>query len=359
MVEKYMEKMVKKIIIGIVSTTSIVILILVIFYNPFSLYKYYSKHNKYHQGATQEKITLTARKSADSTETITRKALLIRRPGAKNTVVFFHGFMCNKNDIRFLARDIFGPHPLFNDTFNILIPDFRAHGETDANQCCSFGFNEKYDVIAAVDFIKNHPELKKTHRIAYGFSMGAVATILALAEDPTLFDMAILDCPFESTENIIARGLDKAKWNIFGCEICLPGRSLLQRYAFHPYVQSVLKYMLKTIAKMDATEINTCIIPVDTIAAAKKLSIPLFFIACKNDDKAPVAAVKEVYQASRGFKRLWITDGQYHFGSYFYYPEKYVYKIRSFIHKVCKGTIAKKTQEKIISDLQELTPRTA
>ena len=48
----------------------------------------------------------------------------------------------------------------------------------------------------AVRFIKNHKDLNKVPLIAYGFSMGSAACILAQARDKDLFDALILICSF-------------------------------------------------------------------------------------------------------------------------------------------------------------------
>ncbi len=313
------------------------------------------KDHKYYAGAREERFTFLARETMRSDKKIERRGLALIKPDARATIILLHGFMCNKHDIRFLADSLFSYHPLFNDNFNVVLGDFRAHGELSEGQCCSFGQNEKYDVMGLVDFIRTHPELKDTMRIVYGFSMGAVASILAQAEDSSLFHAAIWDCPFESTEGVIGRSLENLKVNFFGYEFGLPGLSLLKSYAYNPYVQSILKFALRILAKMDPTQINTCLMPIDTVQAAQRITIPAYFIACKHDEKSPVEAVHQIYESAAGYKRLWIANGEYHFGAYFYYPEKYVYRVRKFINKVLTGTIAKKPQQKISQDPPQQT----
>ena len=297
----------------------------------------------------EETVTFFARESDNSDRMIARKAFIMRRPGAKLTVFAFHGFMCNKNDIRFLTNALFGEN-LDSMPINTITIDFRAHGDIPEGQCCSFGYNEKHDVKGIVEFAKNDPELSKTRRIAYGFSMGAVASILAQSEDPSLFEMAIWDCPFESTENVIGRAIEQLRLSILGYEMPMPGRSILQKYAYNSYVQSMLKFALKTIAKMDMRQVDTCILPVNTVDAMSKITIPLMLIGCRNDEKAPVSALKALYDVAGGYKRLWITNGRNHFDSYFYNPEKYIYKVRRFIQKVLDGTIKYRYQAYISED---------
>lgn len=302
------------------------------------------KQKKYLQGGTEEKVTFYARKNGTSNQFISRHGLLVRQPRARATILICHGFMCDKNDIKFLSF-------LFND-YNTFVFDFRAHGENHENQCCSLGADEAYDVIGAAEFIKKDPELSKLPLIVYGFSMGAVASIIAQSQHPQLFTAAIWDCPFDSTEKIIERSIARLKFTIFGHDIALPQCILtfLQKYAFHPYIQSLLKVSFKAIAKIDASQINTRIARVSTEQAMTKITIPTFLIICANDEKAPVESVIRLYYATRGYKRLWITNGRRHFDSFFNNPSKYIYKIRAFVTNVLDNKIAKKEQQKTIDD---------
>lgn len=311
-----------------------------------------AEKKKRYLGGKEEVITFFSRENGDSKRALARKAVLIRRPGAQSTVFIFHGFMCNKYDIRFLSHSLFS-QSFDGKPFNTVTIDFRAHGDIPEGQCCSFGKDEMYDVMGIVDYIKADPQLKDTKRIAYGFSMGAVASILAQSHDPTLFDVAIWDCPFDSTEKLLGRAVEQLRFSVFGYDVGLPGRTLLQKYAYNPYVQSWLKFALKTIAKMDSSQVDTCIVPIDVVEAMGKVHIPLLLIGCVNDDKAPPTAVEAVYEAAQGYKRLWLTNGRGHFDSYFYNPEKYIYKVRRFIQKALDGTINERPLAHISKDSDE------
>ena len=108
------------------------------------------------------------------------------------------------------------------------------------------------------------------------------------------------------------------KFSFFGYEFSIPGRSLLQKYVFHPYVQSFVKAMLKTVYHLDVRNIKTFIYPLYPAESIKKVSVPLLIIHCKNDEKVTVAAIKKVYRnAASTYKKLWITNGRYHYDSFF------------------------------------------
>jgi len=295
-------------------------------------------------GAQVEKVLLYSPLTQGSNQKITRNGILVRYENAKSTVVICHGLMCDKFDAGFL-RSMFP-----QGTYNFMTFDFRGHGECAKGQRCTLGRDEALDVKTAAKFVKNHPLLKDQPVLALAFSMGAVATIEAQANNPNLFKAMILDCPFDSSEKLIKRGLDHMKLSLCGYEFNIPGRELLQKYAFHPHVQSMLKIVLKAIAHMDAHQIDVCICPISAEQSIQKVTIPCLFIHCRNDDKVTIDAIKSVYSGAQGYKKLWITNGRRHFDSYFYNPERYVARVHSFFIKVLNGKYKENKKEKIIED---------
>lgn len=292
-----------------------------------------------------EEITLLARESAESDRTIARRGTLVRYPQAEATVVICHGFMCNQYDVAFLRR-------LFpRGKCNVLIFDFRAHGENCADQCCTFGRDEKFDIMAASQYVRNHAELQGLPCIGYGFSMGAASLIEAQGYDNRLFDALILDCPFDSSENIIKKGLEGLKVSALGYQVDMPGRSLLQQYAFHPHVQSFVKAVLRSVSQLDPRSISVNLHPVYPVQSAKKISVPCFMIHCKNDEKISVDAAHAIYNnLASPYKTLWITNGRHHFDSYFYAPEKYTQEIRKFLTSILDGKSVCKEHAHIMYD---------
>lgn len=291
-----------------------------------------------------EKITIYVPESTTSNQYFARKGFLSRHPKAKANVLIMHGYMCNSKDIGFLRT-------LFKD-YNTTTFDFRAHGETTPEQYCTFGKDEALDVIAAVNFIKSQPDLRELPVIGYGFSMGAVSAIQAQSQEP-LFSAMILDCPFDSSHDLLKRALDNMKLKIFGYEFPLPGRKWLRKNAFNPYVQNIVKAVLKTITQLDATPINTNIQPVRPVDSIKKVTVPTYFIHCINDEKVPLEAIQSIYNNKQGYKRLWITPGRRHFDSFFDDPEGYAFRVNKFINNVVSGRVKKKIQAKIISTVKD------
>ncbi|CDK30226.1 alpha/beta hydrolase [Candidatus Babela massiliensis] len=291
----------------------------------------------------EEKVQFLSRENVDSDNKILRNGIIVKRPRAKATILICHGFMCDKFDISFL-------HVIFKD-YNTMAFDFRAHGQDAKDQCCTFGRNEAYDILGAVKFIKNDPDLKNLPIIIYGFSMGAVASIIAGSIEKDLCNAMILDCPFESSDKLLERSLGKIKFSIFGYEIGMPGSNILKSYAYSPYVQSAIKTILKSLANIDSTQINTYMQPIYPEEAIKYIKKPVFIIGCTNDDKAPEEAVRSIYNGAKGFKRLWICNARRHFDPIFFKMSEYIKKVNKFIKLCLSDNINSKKPAKIKVDL--------
>jgi pimeloyl-ACP methyl ester carboxylesterase len=294
-----------------------------------------------------EKVTVNVKNCAASPEVIQRHGIVTRRPHAKANILLCHGFMCCKFDIGFL-RSIIGPE------YNYLTMDFRGHGEHTQGQCCTFGRDERLDVYAAAEFMKHHPEIGHLPLIVYGFSMGAAAAIEAQAAHPDLFTAMILDCPFDSVENALKRCVETLTISFFGYKFAVPGRHLLHTYAFHPYVQKIIRPLLKVASNMDPKQVDTNICHVKPLESIKKVTIPCFFICCKQDALVSIEAIKRVYDGAGGFKKLWLTNGREHCDSFFYNPEVYHKRVNSFITAVLDRSYEQKKSAKIIEDCIDL-----
>jgi uncharacterized protein len=100
-----------------------------------------------------------------------------------DTILICHGLASNKSNQLILSRGFvpFG--------YNVLIFDFRAHGES-GGQLTSFGDLERRDVLGAVRWIRDHHATESRHIYGVGASMGAAA-LIAAASDPSREGQAI------------------------------------------------------------------------------------------------------------------------------------------------------------------------
>ena len=105
---------------------------------------------------------------------------------ARGTVIMFHGHGdCKSSDIK-------EAEAFYNLGYNLLMVDFRAHGESEGNTC-TIGYRETRDVKAAYDYVVAQGE---KNIVLWGISLGA-STIIKTVHDynikPTKL---ILEMPF-------------------------------------------------------------------------------------------------------------------------------------------------------------------
>jgi pimeloyl-ACP methyl ester carboxylesterase len=295
-----------------------------------------------------EDIVFDAFVDATKTETLQRRGILVRKNYALGTVVICHGYLGCKRDALALKH-------LF-PMYNVLTFDFRAHGDDRQGQVSTIGRDEAFDVIGAVHLVKADPTMRDKPIIAFGFSMGAVSAIQAQSIDETLFDAMILDCPFDSTDDAMRRGLEeKMQITLFGKKFTIPGKQFLLDHMYDDSAQAVTQFLFQAITKLDGKAIATKFVRVRPVDSIKKITVPCFFIHCENDKKVPIYAVEQLYKNKPGFKRLWITQGKWHFGSYLNNPELYWYKVNKFLTKLHQQDITDREQEKVCDQRTKVT----
>ena len=91
----------------------------------------------------------------------------------KGTVIMFHGYGSSRSDIIPEATTF------YKMQYNVLMIDFRAHGNSEGN-ICSMGYYEAGDVKAAYSFISSVGE---KNIILWGGSMGAASITKAMHDD--------------------------------------------------------------------------------------------------------------------------------------------------------------------------------
>jgi alpha-beta hydrolase superfamily lysophospholipase len=92
--------------------------------------------------------------------------------------------------------------------FNVLLFNWRAHGQSEG-EVVTLGFNERYDLIAAVQFAK----AQGAERVGVlGFSMGGTVAIdtAAVYED---INAIVADSPFVTIVSALAGGLIERGWH--------------------------------------------------------------------------------------------------------------------------------------------------
>jgi len=110
------------------------------------------------------------------------------------TIIIAHGLGASKSDFVNLSGF------LSSNGFNVLLFDFRAHGESEGKSC-SLGLKEQLAITAAVDYIISRADLKNKSIGLYGFSLGGAAGILSASNDQRI-KAIVADTPFSSLKRI-------------------------------------------------------------------------------------------------------------------------------------------------------------
>jgi alpha-beta hydrolase superfamily lysophospholipase len=111
----------------------------------------------------------------------------------KGSVALFHGHGGNKSGVLSEAN------AFLNMGYNVLLLDFRAHGNSGGNTC-TVGYREAEDVKLAFDYLKNKGE---KNIVLWGISMGAAAISHAIAEYNLQPSKVILEMPFGTIEDAV------------------------------------------------------------------------------------------------------------------------------------------------------------
>lgn len=287
-----------------------------------------------------EEIVLNSFTDWTKTQPLQRRGFFVRKKNPLGTVVICHGYLgCKRHAIFF--KHLF---PLYN----VVSFDFRAHGDDKDGQVSTIGKDEALDVMAAVQFVKSDPEMAQKPVIAFGYSMGAVSAIQAQSADSTLFDAMILDCPFASSDEAMKRGLEeKLKFSLFGQQFSIPGKQFIVDHMYDDAAQALTNFLFKMITQLDSKKVATKFVRIAPVESIKNVTVPCYFIHCHNDNKVTVEDIENLYNNKPGFKRLWITQGQSHFGSYPHNPELYWYKVNKFLKKLRDQKLHERDQEKV------------
>lgn len=107
-------------------------------------------------------------------------------PSAENdrAIVLVHGRNASRTDA-FLERFPELAAALNKAGFSLLMIDLRGHGESSAGRF-SFGINERYDVLGAVDWLLQEHGFAPGKIGVLGVSLGAAASVGATAEEQAI-----------------------------------------------------------------------------------------------------------------------------------------------------------------------------
>lgn len=203
----------------------------------------------------------------------------------RDTVIICHGIGSNKAAVLNLARSLV-PHG-----YNVLVFDFRGHGESDG-QLTSLGDLERQDVLAAVHWLQDQHPRQSRRILGLGVSTGAAA-LLAAAVDPSPAGQSMdAVAVFEGFDEL--RGL---------------GRSVATSRFLPP-----LSWLADRVGlALASAQVGTDLVHFSPASSIKQLwPRPLLVIHGLNDDVIPFEHGERLYEAAYEPKRrVWLTAEDY------------------------------------------------
>lgn len=229
---------------------------------------------------------------------VTLQGWYFQSGNSDKTIIFAHGYRKNRlqDDVPALKLAL----ELRENGYNILMFDFRACGESGGN-LTTIGQYEKDDLIGAVDFMKKMGR-PGTHIGVLGFSMGAVAAILAAEADQRI-EAVVADAPFADLEKYLSDNL--SYW------------SGLPAFPFTPLIIKIMPLVLG----IDPTQVSPAI-------AIKNVKVPVLLIHGNADTTIPLANSEEIHRAAPKTTTLWQVPGAKHVGSYKVQPQEYLRRVQ-------------------------------
>ncbi|MFD0827693.1 alpha/beta hydrolase [Neobacillus sp. M.A.Huq-85] len=228
------------------------------------------------------------------------KAVLVEPHQTDRYIIISHGVTETKiNSIKYMN--------LFLERgFNVLIYDHRRHGES-GGRTTSFGYYEKFDLKAVVDWLK---EEKGTNLLLgiHGESMGAATMLLyaGMLEDGA--DFYIADCPFSDFRAQLAY-LIKKDFKLFP-GILLPIGDLILRLRD--------KYSIRNVSPISVIE---------------NIQHPVLFIHSRKDDYILPSMTQDLFEHKKGPKMLYIAEKGRHAQSFNENRTDYERVIDEFLQK--------------------------
>ena len=228
-------------------------------------------------------------------------ALFYKHPNAKGTIILMHGYHGK-------ALYDFGPvFKLFIEKgYSILLPDQRAHGESEGKYL-TFGVFESEDCLAWAKLIaQKFPNMPIS---LHGVSMGGATVCMTSNLDlPSEVKLIVDDCGYTSPHAIISSVRKSMK---------------LPAFPFQLYVS----FFTKTLAKFSLKQ-------KDSAKCVSECKLPQLFIHGGKDELISIDMGKQIYNSSSAIdKRMAVEESAGHALAYMANKEKIAVDINYFYDK--------------------------
>lgn len=235
------------------------------------------------------------------------KGWLFQSNKSDKAVIMVHSYGSNRLEFGIETVDLI--KEFLNKGYTVFTFDLRNSGESGGKDC-SFGYNEKEDVKAAIKYVSSQGA---KHITLMGFSTGASAAILAAAESDRV-DAVIADSPYSDLHTYFLENLDK--W------------TNMPAFPFN----RTITLGIEITGSIDAASAS----PVSVMTAENPSHLML--IHAKEDPLIPVLNSIELYQKYSALNssgaEFWQTEGEGHADGFTQNKDEYLSKVFAFLEKV-------------------------
>jgi fermentation-respiration switch protein FrsA (DUF1100 family) len=236
-----------------------------------------------------------------SADGVTLRGWLIPAAGrARGVVICCHGLDSTRLAMVTAARI------LHTARYAVLLFDFRARGESGGNRC-TLGYRETDDLLAALAYARNRPDLRGLPLGVLGEAMGGAGALMGVARDPTV-RCVVAESPFASLDHAVA--------NHF--------QMLLGTGA--PLLSLPTRWIGERLIGVNCRDVA----PVRAIGRIAPR--PLLLIEDSADRLCPSTETRALLAAAGPTATIWTVPGAEHIGARFTYPDEYAYRLTSFFN---------------------------
>lgn len=237
---------------------------------------------------------------------LTLRGWFLPAPGSDRVIIMVHGNGHNRNDPEIGMLDIAAL--LVEYDFNVLMFDLHGFGESEGGTV-SGGYYEKDDLKGAVAYVSK----RGFDNIGVlGFSMGAVASLLAAAEDEEI-DAVVSDSSYADLNDIMAEEFAK--------------RTKAPAFFLRPIL-----FMINIMFGVDFAAIR----PIEVVSEIAPR--PVLFIHGELDDMMSADHARSLFKASANpDNQLWIVSECGHTRAFKEQPEEFIYRVTSFFETALSG----------------------
>ncbi len=223
-------------------------------------------------------------------------AWFFRQTGSPQVIVVSPGHKGQRQNLLGIAM------ALWRKGFNVVVYSYRGMPGSD-RATITMGIREVLELEAAIAFARKR--VKNARIGLLGYSMGAAVALLGAAGDPSI-EALVLDSPFCDLRRLLNENIRRMS--------LLPAAPLVAGVS--------LALRLKEGVRLSEAS------PISVLSGLEPR--PLFFIHGGADEITSVRHSRQLYDAYRGPREIWVVQGAPHSGGYFADRPLYVERVAGF-----------------------------